>query len=159
MKKEILLFLLASVRSSTSFAPSSSSSSSSRQALLAAIQEDIYLAQAIPAEDVSAYDRLLEKLRDKNFNPFTPLDISVKTPPFPSLPNMPNINAKLSEVPIPKMDTMTGGYDIKNEVNELVKDISSNQLYTEVSRVIQSEVVNPYLNAVKALAKGFLVDE
>ena len=159
MKKEILLFLLASVRSSTSFAPSSSSSSSSRQTLLAAIQEDIYLAQAIPAEDVSAYDRLLEKLRDKNFNPFNPLDISVKTPPFPSLPNIPNINAKLSEVPIPKMNTMTGGYDIKNEVNELVKDISSNQLYTEVSRVIQSEVVNPYLNAVKALAKGLLVDE
>ena len=115
---------------SASFAPLSSSS---RLTLtrLASYQEDFYIA-AIPQQDASAYDRLLEKLRDKDFNPLNPFDVGFKGPPSFSLPS---IDVRILEAPIPKV-TLPGSLggtfvsEINSRVAELVKQMYSSPAIT-----------------------------
>ena len=150
---------LLSFHPSASFAPLSSSS---RLTLtrLASYQEDFYIA-AIPPQDASAYDRLLEKLRDKDFNPLNPFDVGFKGLPSFSLPS---IDVRILEAPIPKV-TLPGSLggtfvpEINSRVAQLVEQIYSSHAYTELTSLLQTEVLNPYINTIKAIATNFEVDE
>ena len=151
MKEKVSFFLLLSLSSlhpSASFAPPSSSSSKLTHL-------------SVYQEDVSGYQRLLDKLRDKNFNPLNPLDINFKDSSTFSLPSF---DAKLPEVPIPRMVSLgeldgSLGYEINNKITDLVGKMSSNQLYTEVATLMRAEVVQPYMRTIEAIATNFGVDQ